>query len=203
MALLSMRARRKITDVGLVVSVCTIAIVLQFSVLNRFPVHDVFCNLPLVLVIIWGAVTGSPLPPITPDELRVSTLGQIFLRQAASGSITGALVGAFVAALYASALPIYPYYFPVIGWVSGYFSLRNINQRNLLCIPLVLVLTGLAETLMALQLIILGEPQVIDHLIHIVVPEAILNAMIAPFIYFPMRRWFDIVESSAVPLQVD
>jgi rod shape-determining protein MreD len=202
-AVLSMRARKKVVDYGVTSVICCGAIVLQFTVLNRFPVHDVFCNLPLTLVIVWGAVFGSRMPPITPDELRVSTLGQIFVRQLASGSMSGALVGALMGSLYASILPVYPLYFAVIGWIAGYFCLRNINQQNLLCVPLVFILTGLAESLFALQLGLMGRPFVTDRLMQIALPEAIQNALIAPFIYFPMRRWYEVSEVERTPVGID
>jgi hypothetical protein len=200
-----MRARKKMWDATMAATVSAVALILQETVINRFPVNDVYCNLPLTLVIVWGAVFGSPLPSITPDELRLSSAGQIFARQAASGSVSGLLLGGLIASFYASVLPIFPVYLPIIGWIAGYFCLRNINQRNFLCIPLVLILTGLAESMMALQLMArlwltnhdsltvasTMTTVIIDHLIHIVPSEAMVNAIIAPFVYFPMRSWYD------------
>jgi rod shape-determining protein MreD len=190
-AIFSMRTRNKLANYTLTALMCLAAMVLQIGVLNNFPVREVYCNLPLTLVIVWGAVFGSPLPPITPDELRMSTTGEIFARQLATGSVTGLLAGAFLAALYGQMLPVFPYYLPFAGWFAGYFCLRNINKENLLCIPLVFVLSLLAETLMAWQLSMMGRSGVFEQLMQIAVPEASLNALIAPFIYFPMRRWFD------------
>jgi rod shape-determining protein MreD len=197
-AIFSMRTRSKLTNYALTALVALAALVLQVGVLNNFPVHDVYCNLPLTLVIVWGAVFGSPMPPITPDELRMSTTGEIFARQLATGSLTGFLAGAFLAALYARMIPVFPAYLPFAGWFSGYFCLRNIRKENLLCIPLVFVLSLLAETLMAWQLSITGRSGVFDQLMQIAVPEASLNALIAPFIYFPMRRWYDFSRAVAV-----
>jgi hypothetical protein len=44
---------------------------------------------------------------------------------------------------------------------------------------------------MAWQLWFCGRPGVFEHLAHIALPEGLLNALIAPFVYFPMRRWYD------------
>lgn len=191
MALFSMRTNKKLKNYGLLTLVSVTALVLQIGILNNFPVHGVYCNLPLTLVIIWGAVSGSPMMAITADELRLSTTAEIFTRQLSSGSITGLVTGAFMAALYAPMIPVFPIYLPIAGWTAGYFCLRHINQQNFLCIPLVFVITLLAETIMAWQLSIVGRSGVFDQLMQIAVPEASLNAMIAPFIYFPMRRWYE------------
>jgi rod shape-determining protein MreD len=199
MAIFSMRGRRKFAHYGLTAFIALIAMVLQVGILNNFPVNGVYCNLPLTLVIVWGAVFGSPLPPITPDELRLSTTGEVFTRQLASGSIVGFVVGAFFAALYAPMVLTFPFYLPLAGWIAGYFCLRHINQQNFLCIPLVFVLTLLAETLMAWQLFAMGRSGVLDQLMQIAVPEACLNALIAPFIYFPMRRWYDLTQTARIP----
>lgn len=198
MAIISMRTRNKLANYALTALISLAALVLQIGVLNHFPVHDVFCNLPLTLVIVWGAVFGSPLPPITPDELRMSTTGEIFVRQLATGSPVGLLAGAFLAALYTPMDLIFPVYLPFAGWFAGYFCLRNINKENLLCIPLVFVISLLAETVMAWQLSMTGRSGVFDQLMQIAMTEASLNALIAPFIYFPMRRWYDFSRSVRV-----
>jgi hypothetical protein len=171
-------------------------VVVQTTLLSQLPVHDqipIYCNLPLTLAIVWGAVFGSPLPPISPDELRLSSVSQIFVRQLAMGSISGFLAGALLAAIYAPMLPVFPIYLPFAGWTAGYFSLRHINNKQswLLCMVLTLVLSLLAETLMAWQLSLLGRSGVFDNLLMFALKEAFLNFFITPFIYFPLRRWHD------------
>jgi hypothetical protein len=60
-----------------------------------------------------------------------------------------------------------------------------------LVIPLVVILTFFAEALTALQLFILGRPLVIENFVEISVTEAVLNALIAPFVFLPMRGWYE------------
>src|ERR1700730_12047556 len=146
MAIFSMRTRRKLGGYALTALVVTSVYMIQTSLMNHFPVQGVYCNLPLTLVIIWGSVFGSPLPPISPDELRVSTLGQVFVRQMMSGSFAGALAGGLVAALYGPIINIFAIEYPLAGWFAGYFCLRSLNKQNLLCMPLVFVITLLAES---------------------------------------------------------
>jgi rod shape-determining protein MreD len=201
MAILSMRARTRVLEVTAAATLCWSALSLQLAVLNYFPVHGIYCNLPLTLVILWGAVFGSSVPAITPDELRTTKTSEVFLRQVASGSISGALVGAFMAALYHCMLPVYPVSYPLVGWLAGYFCLRNINKETLLCVPLVLLLTALAELLMSWQLLATGRPGVTADLIRTVPPESILNAIIAPFVYFPLRHWYERTHAAATPVQ--
>lgn len=191
MAIFSLRTRKRMWDFSLAFLIGSIAWLLQLTVLNHFVFLGVTCNLPLTLTIVWGSVFGSNLKAISPDELRVSPATSIFLHQALSGSVSGALLGAFCGALYASVLPIFPLCLPLIGWISGYFCLRNLHQEALICIPLVLLASVLAESIMATQLLASGRQDVFTHLAGIALPEAILNALIAPFIYLPMRRWYD------------
>src|SRR5215468_10108258 len=191
MAVLSERARKRACDIALTAFAGSLAWLIQLTVLNNFSFQGVICNLPLIFTALWGSVFGSRLPPLTPDDLRKAKVREIFLHQLLSGSTSGALVGAFVGALYASVLPVYPVCFPVIGWVTGYFCLRNLNQETLICIPLVLLATVAAESIMAWQLWMLGRPDVFSHLAQIALPEGLLNALIAPFVYFPMRRYYD------------
>jgi hypothetical protein len=44
----------------------------------------------------------------------------------------------------------------------------------------------------------IGRPEVLPRLAEIAFPEAILNSLIAPFIYFPMRAWFEFFTSRDV-----
>lgn len=191
MSVLSMRARQKAWDIGLTVCVSTLVWILQQAVLTNFTFQGAFCNLPLTMTILWGFVFGSRMSPILPDELRSRSVKEIFLHQLSSGSFSGFIFGAFIAAIYSSMLPLYPVSYPIIGWVTGYFCMRNVNPETLLCIPLVLLATVLADFIMAAQLILCGHADVLPHLSQIALPEALLNALIAPFIYFPMRHWYD------------
>jgi rod shape-determining protein MreD len=198
MAILSMRARKKAWDATLVGLTATLVWLLQVTVLNNFAFQDVICNLPLTFTLLWGFVFGSALPQITAEELRTSTAGEVFIRQMLNGSVSGLLVGAFLAALYASVLPIYPISLPLVGWVAGYFSLRSLNQETLICLPIVLLGTVAAELVMATQLTLGGRPDSMAHLAQLALPEALLDALVAPFIYFPMRRWYDFTKSETV-----
>jgi len=191
MAVLSMKTRKKTWDIALTVFVAFLAWILQLTVLSRFSFQGASCNLLLVMTILWGFVFGSRMPIILPDELRTKSARAIFLHQLASGSTSGFLFGAFVAAIYSSNLPVYPICYPLIGWITGYFSMKNINPETLLCIPLVLLATVLADFLTASQLMLCGYADVFPHLAQIALPEALLNALIAPFVYFPICHWHD------------
>jgi rod shape-determining protein MreD len=197
-AILSMRSRKRAWDLALAGLTVWLAWLLQTNVLNNMSFQETICNLPLALTILWGFVFGSSLPALRPDEVKLASAGEVFFRQLLGGSVSGALLGAFVAALYASSAPIYPFAFPAIGWIAGYFSVPRLNQETLICIPVVLLGTVMAEMLIALQLQILGFSQPFQHLSHIALPEALLNALIAPFIYFPMKSWHDFAQAQEV-----
>lgn len=171
---------------------------LQMTVLTKLSLNSMLCSLPLTITIIWGSVFGSPLRSQTQDELKLKTFGEVALWQLLSGSVTGAIIGAVFASLYATLLPMYPLAYPLVGWIAGYFSLRSFSQATLLCIPLVLGGTVFAESVTALQLAVSGRPEVLPRLAEIAFPEAILNSLIAPFLYFPMRAWFEFFKARVV-----
>jgi len=184
------RTQKRLYEIGSTGLILCFAWLLQLTLLSVLSLKDVVASLPLTFTIIWGSIFGSPLQAPRPDELRLSTLGQVIARQALSGSLSGALVGAFFGALYASVLPIYPVCYPLIGWVTGYFCLQNFNQATFLCLPLVFLSTIFSESVMALQLHLMGRPEVLQNLAQVALPEAALNSLIAPFIFFPMRGWY-------------
>lgn len=197
-SLISIRARKRLGEIGFATLTILFAWLLQLTVLTKLSLDSVLCSLPLTVIIIWGSVFGSPLRMPAPDELRLLPVDQAIMLQLASGSISGFIVGALFASLYATVSPIYPVAYPLIGWLAGYFSLKSFNKATLLCIPLVLGGTVFAESILALQLHLVGRPDVLPRLAEIAFQEAILNSLIAPFIYFPMRAWFEFVSAREV-----
>ncbi len=191
MSIVSIRTKRRIGAITMAVIIVAGAWVLQLGVISRLFVTGVQCSLPLTLIIVWGVTFGSPIIAPSKDELRLSTVNAIVLRQALSGSISGALLGAAFAALYSSVLPAYPVAYPLVGWIAGYFCLRNFNKALILCIPLVLILTFLAEAITAVELLALGRPNVFESFVDMAMTEAVLNSLIAPFVFLPMRGWYE------------
>lgn len=190
MSFLSIRMRRRIGAISMTMLIIGMAWVLQLAVVSRLFVTGVECSLPLTLIIVWGITFGSPISKPSVDELRTATTKTAMLRQALSGSISGALLGAAFAALYSS-VTVYPIAYPLVGWISGYFCLRNFNKAIVLVIPLVLILTFLSEAISAVELYFLGRPLVFDNFVEIALTEAVLNALIAPFVFLPMRGWYE------------
>ncbi|MBX9571607.1 MAG: hypothetical protein K2X77_22130 [Candidatus Obscuribacterales bacterium] len=215
MAIISMRSRKRALEIGLSALLCVTALLIQLLVLNNFTINGVICNLPLTVIIVWGLVFGTTLPPLTNVELRRLSMGDIFSRQLASGSISGMLVGWFFSWMNINLVPVYPIAYPIIGWASGYFCLRALSQGNLLCIPLVFILTLIGEGITAWEIFAVKAfihqgmdwriifSQVFDHLSLFILTEALLNALIAPFIYFPMRRWYELVEGQQSYFPID
>jgi hypothetical protein len=198
-SILDSKTRLRIGAIGMSALIIATAWVLQLAVVSHLLLNGVQCSLPLTLTIVWGITFGSPLAAPSFDEIRLSNMRTVVLRQILSGSISGALVGACFGALFSSVLvvgeavpflqPVYPIAYPIIGWMAGYFCLRNFNQALILCIPLVLIFTFLFEAIMAVQLLILGRPGVLETFLRIVMGEAVQNALIAPFMFLPMRGW--------------
>jgi len=194
----SIRVRTRLCDIGLGTVVVIFAWLLQTNVLTRLSLNGLLCSLPLTFTIVWASVFGSRLPLLNSDDLRTLSMTEIISYQALSGSLSGALVGATFAALFASVLPVYPVAYPLIGWVAGYFSLKRVNQAVFLTIPLVFCASVLAESFTALQLAVSGRPEIMSRFIYAVLPEAAMNALIAPSIFLPIRRWYDFWTSKEV-----
>lgn len=219
MAIVSMRSKKRLLEVSISVLICFSALLMQMLVLNYLGIHGANCNLPLTLTIVWGLVFGSSLPPLTAVELRRRSFKEVFTRQLASGSHSAFLIGWLFSWIYYCMFPtVYPLSFPLIGWAAGYFCLRGIGQGNLLCIPMTFVLTILAEAIIswqlagtslvkdifpAFQLQVYDRSLVFEHLNGFILPEALLNSIIAPFIYFPMRHWYDLVEGQQSSFPID
>ncbi len=190
MSFVSARARRRLGEISVGALIIGLAWLIQLAVLSKLSISSVLCSLPLAITIVWGQTFGSPLDAPTPDELRTSSFQTVVLRQLLSGSTSGLLIGAAFGSLYSTVLPVYPIAYPIIGWTAGYFSLRRFNQAAIFCLPIVLLLSFLAEAITAVHLLILGRPDVLDNLARIALPEAVVNSLIAPFIFFPMRGWY-------------
>jgi rod shape-determining protein MreD len=198
MGFLSIQLRTRLWQISLATVIVLIIWLIQTDLITRFSLKGLLCNLPLTFTILWGAVFGSKQRGLVAEELRSFSVGEIAAQQALSGSASGACVGGLFAALYGSALPIYPIAYPLIGWISGYFSLQKVNQPAFLSIPLVLFASVFAEFVTGCQLTLMNRPDTFARFVQIAMPESILNALVAPIIFIPMRTWYEFWTSREV-----
>jgi rod shape-determining protein MreD len=194
----SLQFRTRLWQISLATVLVLIIWLIQTDLIARFSIKGLLCNLPLTFTILWGAVFGSKQRGLVAEEIRSFSVGEIAAQQALSGSASAACIGAFFAALYSSALPIYPIAYPLIGWISGYFCLKNVNQPTFLSTPLVLFASVFAEFLTGAQLTLINRPDTFARFVQIAMPESILNALIAPIIFVPMRTWYEFWTSREV-----
>jgi len=210
MGFLSIQFRTRLWQITLASIIVILVWLVQTDLLTRFSLKGLLCNLPLTFTILWGAVFGSRLRGLSTEEIRALSVGEIAIYQALAGSRSGLCIGLFFAALYNSALPIFPICYPLIGWIAGYFNLKNVSQPAFLSIPLVLLASILAEFISGCQIFIwqslnhisAGQDalatQILSRFAQIAMPEAILNALIAPIIVIPMRTWYEFWTSREV-----
>jgi rod shape-determining protein MreD len=191
MHLISIRTRTRIWEISLSTIVIYIVWLLQLNILTRLALRGLFCNLPLTFIIVWSSIFTSSMSRLSADDLRIRSVWQIAIYQAMSGSFSGALIGAAFAVLYGSVTPVYLLSYPLIGWICGYFPLKSINNGAFYSIALVFFFSVLGEFLTALQLIVLGRSEVFGRFVDLALPEAVLNALIAPFIFLPIKAWYD------------
>jgi len=188
---LSIKTRRHLWELSLAFAVIFFIWILQSDLLTQLSLHHLFCNMPLTFIIIWASIYTTSITPLNSNDVKIRSVINIILYQAISGSVSGAIVGAVFAALYASVLPVFLISYPLIGWIAGYFPLRKIQHASFYCILLVLFGTILAEFITACQLALLGRAEVFSCFVQIAVPEAVLNALLAPFIFIPLKAWYD------------
>jgi rod shape-determining protein MreD len=198
MGFFSIQFRTWLWQISLAAMVVLIVWLIQTDLITRFSLKGLLCNLPLTLTVLWGGVFGSRQKGLLPEEIRALSVGEIATQQALSGSPSAACIGGFFAALYSSALPIYPVAYPLIGWISGYFCLKGVSQPTFWSIPLVLFASVFAEFVTGCQLTLMGRPETFNRLVDFALPEAILNALIAPIIFIPMRTWYEFWTSREV-----
>jgi rod shape-determining protein MreD len=186
----SIRIRNRLGNLFLATAIVAFVWLLQTNVMTRLTLNGILCNLPLTFTIVWASVFGARLAPLSQDDVRLMPMGEILIYQALCGSLSGAFIGALFGALFASVIPVYPFCYPLIGWIAGYFSLKHVNHGVFLVVPLVLCGSVLAESIMAAQLFLVSRPEIMSHFTQAVLLEALMNTIIAPSIFLPMQRWY-------------
>jgi rod shape-determining protein MreD len=149
----------------LVVPILVILALLQATIVPHLAIWGVFPDLPVLIVASWGLLRG---------KVEGSLWG--FIAGVAVDLFSGAPFGAATLSLMA------------VGFVSGLGKTSALRAHVTLPVLMVFLTTILSSTTFLLILLISGQSMVwLDSLLRIVLPSAVLNALITPVIFGGMR----------------
>jgi rod shape-determining protein MreD len=152
----------------LVVPLLVIVAILQSTLVSHFRIWGVFADLPLLLVVSWGLLCG-------PKE------GLIW------GFIAGVSVDLFSGAPFGAAT----FGLMAAGFLSGLGQSTVFRSQTFLPLIVVLLATIVYDILFMLVVWISGYPvSWLDSLFRLVLPSAVLNAVLTPVV-FVIMRWLN------------
>ncbi len=189
MNVFSISTRQKLFLIFLMVSFAYVAWLIQLIFIVKLKLSHSIANLPLTIVIVTGLMANKKRLKYPPGQIAKLSLRELIKSQFKNGSLVGLGLGAFMASLEKSLTGSFPVSYIFVGYLSGYFSLRNFNWPVILIIPLVFMFSILSECIYAIQLFQI--PGVYNHLIRFAMVEASLNALIAPFVYYPINTLYE------------
>lgn len=144
--------------------------IIQITLLPQIPIFGCKPDLALVLVVAWAL-----LAPV------------------GDAAIWGFIIGIFLDL--ASGLPfgVHTIALTTLGWLIGWGQ-ATFFRGNLLAPPIAIVLATLIYNIIVLGILALFAWQIHwgNYLLRITLPSAILNALVLPLVYFPLRlfqRW--------------
>lgn len=149
----------------LVVPFLVVVVILQATVVPRLAVWGVFADLPVLLVVSWGLLRGP----------REGILWG-FIAGVAIDILSGAPFGA-------ATLPLM-----LVGFLSGLGKNSAFTAHIVFPVAIMFLATVLYNVCFLLIVWISGQPVVwLDSFVRIVLPSAVLNAVLAPIIFLPMQ----------------
>ena len=152
----------------LVVPLLVTVAILQSTLVSHFRIWGVFADLPLLVVVSWGLLRG-------PRE------GLIW------GFIAGVTVDLFSGAPFGAAT----FGLMAAGFISGLGQSTVFRSQLLLPLLAVLLATIVYDILFMIVVWISGNPvSWLDSLFRLVLPSAVLNAVLTPVV-FVIMRWLN------------
>jgi rod shape-determining protein MreD len=140
--------------------------IIQITILPQVPIFGYKPDLALALVVTWAL-----LAPV------------------GEAAVWGFIVGLFLDL--ASGLPfgIHTLALTTLGWLIGWGQ-ATFFRGNLLAPPMAMILATLVHNVIGLAILALFNWQIhwSDYLLRITLPSAILNVLVLPLVYIPLRR---------------
>jgi rod shape-determining protein MreD len=149
----------------LVVPLLAVVAILQTTIVPGFAVWGVFANLPLLVVVSWSLLRG-------PRE----------------GAVWGFIAGLMVDLLSGAPFGAATLSLIIVGFLTGLGETTVFRTRIALPMVAMLLATIVYDLLFLLVVQISGQPVTwLDSIFRIVLPSAILNAVLTPIVFLTMR----------------
>jgi rod shape-determining protein MreD len=149
----------------LVVPLLVIVAVLQASVVSHLPIWGVFVDLPVLIVASWGLLEGA----------REGVIWG-FIAGVVIDLLSGAPFGAATLSLMA------------VGFLAG-LGKNSAFGSHVIFLAVTMLLATIVYSLLFLSIVRISGQTVLwwDSLLHIVLPSAVLNAVLMPLVFAVMR----------------
>ena len=141
---------------------------------------------------------GMELLGIGPNWPLIWVVAWSINRTAFQGVLAGLVLG-FIQDGMTSPHPTHALSLVVVGILTGYFQKQRYIQEDFISVALIVFgMAMLAETVLAIQFSFVGDRTLAeiwtDHQ-RIALSSAILSSLWAPVVYFPLSRWWKLVNS--------
>lgn len=150
-----------------------------------------FCS----LLSLWR-LPGTELLGVTPYWLLIWLIAWSIRRSVWEGAVAGLAVGWIFDSLTVGE-PSHGFSFVVVGVLTASLDRDKYLEENLASIALVaFVMTAIAQTLFALQLVLLQiRPieELLQEYLRIAIASAVITSLWSPAIYLPLSRWWQFV----------
>lgn len=152
----------------------------------------------LCLLLLPARLPGMELLNITPDWLLIWVVTWSLKRTPTEGCFVGILLGLLQDAMTAP-FPTHTLSLGLVGLLSSSLQRQKLMTDDLVTVALVVFgMAIVAETLLAVQFSVMGDLPLADiwtaHQ-QIALASAILSSLWAPAIYFPLTRWWKLIDS--------
>jgi rod shape-determining protein MreD len=147
--------------------------------------------IPLLALTAIIQITWLPQIPVfgyKPDLALALVVAWALLSPVGEAAVWGFIVGIFLDL--ASGLPfgVHTLALMTIGWLIGWGQV-TFFRGNLLAPPIAIVIATLVHNVIVLGILALLQWQIdwANYLLRIVLPTALLNTLVLPLVYFPLR----------------
>ncbi|BAZ04865.1 rod shape-determining protein MreD [Calothrix sp. NIES-3974] len=153
----------------------------------------IFASVMLCLILIHTRLPGMELLGIGPNWLLIWVVAWSVKRNAWQGALAGVIMGLLQDGM-TSPHPTHVLSLGVVGFLTGLMQKQKFIQEDFISIALIVFLmTLLADTIFAVQLIFVGDRLATDIWMYyrkVVLASAILSSLWAPVVYFPLNQWW-------------
>lgn len=146
-----------------------------------------FLALVAIIQIVW--LPHIPIFGYKPELALTLVVAWAMLAPAGEAAVWGFIVGVFLDLASGWPFGVHTLALTLLGWVMGWVQ-TTFFRGNLLAPPLVMVAATVVYHLVLLGILALFNTRIewFAYLVRVTLPTSILNALVLPMIFFPLRR---------------